>query len=130
MQEHTQSIIARIQKLLALSQSSNEHEAAAALAKAQGLLAEYNVSMAQVQAQTGVKSTYVQRHVTLSGQDWWRRDLITALSRFNFCDVVYWTGSARVALVGEAENIEAVLLMYRFVEEQLEQFAASGYARY
>ncbi|HLI05944.1 MAG TPA: DUF2786 domain-containing protein [Ktedonobacteraceae bacterium] len=37
MQEHTQSIIARIQKLLALSQSSNEHEAAAALAQALGV---------------------------------------------------------------------------------------------
>lgn len=131
MQEQAnRQVIERIQKLLALSQSSNEHEAALALAKAQALLAEHNLSMAEVQMRTGVKSAYLQRHFMLAGQDQWRRDLMTTLARFNFCDVVYWCGTVKVAVVGESENIEAVGLMYRFVEGQLEQLASSGFARY
>lgn len=39
----------KIKKLLALSKSPNEHEAQSALAKAQQLMAEYKISMAEVQ---------------------------------------------------------------------------------
>lgn len=131
MQEQAnKQVIERIQKLLALSQSSNEHEAALALAKAQALLAEHNLSMAEVQVRTGGKASYLQRHFMLAGQDQWRRGLMTMLARFNFCDVVYWRGTAKVAVVGESENIEAVSMMYRFIEEQLEHLASAGYARY
>lgn len=47
MSNHTEEqkkIIEKIRKLLRLSRSSNEHEAAAAAAKAQELLSEYNLS--------------------------------------------------------------------------------------
>lgn len=40
-----QAIIERIQKLLALATSSNEHEAGEAMARAQQMLAEHNLSM-------------------------------------------------------------------------------------
>lgn len=43
--EEQKKIIERIRKLLQLLRSSNEHEAAAAAAKAQELLSEYNLSM-------------------------------------------------------------------------------------
>ena len=129
MQER-EKIIERIQKILARSHSSNEHEAATALAKAQALLAEHNLSLAEVQVRTGKKSTYVQYQHMLAGQDQWRRELMATIARFNFCELVFWSGTVRVALIGEQENIEAVLVMTRFVEEQLEQFAASGFARY
>lgn len=43
------SIIAKIQKLLALATSTNEHEAAAAMGKAQELLMKHNLSMAEVE---------------------------------------------------------------------------------
>ena len=130
MQQENQKIIERIQKLLALSQSSNEHEAAAALAKAQALLVEHNLTMAQVQARTGVKSSYVREVWWLAGADMWRRDLLTQLARFSFCDVVYWRGTPKVSVVGESENIQAVRVMYLFIEEQLERFAASGFQTY
>ena len=43
--EKKKRIIDKIRKLLRLSRSSNEHEAAAAAAKAQELLSEYNLSL-------------------------------------------------------------------------------------
>lgn len=43
-------IIAKIRKLLSLSKSDNEHEAATAAAKAQELLSQYNLSMSDIPA--------------------------------------------------------------------------------
>lgn len=125
-----EQILPRIQKLLALSQSSNEHEAALALAKAEALLAEHNLTLAQVQVRTGVRSSYVQRSLLLSGRDQWRRDLLAVLARFSFCEMVYWAGTPWVSLVGETVNLDAVCFLYPFVGQQLEQFATSGFARY
>ena len=44
-------IIERVRKLLALSNSSNEHEAALAAAHAQRLLAEHNLAMSELELQ-------------------------------------------------------------------------------
>lgn len=43
-------LIERVKKLLALATSSNEHEAAAAMAKAQALMAEHNISIGKLAA--------------------------------------------------------------------------------
>ncbi|MDP3427015.1 MAG: DUF2786 domain-containing protein, partial [Humidesulfovibrio sp.] len=43
-------ILAKIRKLLSLSKSDNEHEAATAAAKAQELLSQYNLSMSDIPA--------------------------------------------------------------------------------
>ena len=128
MQENSK-IIERIQKLLALSGSSNEHEAASALAKAQALLAEHNLSLAQVQARTGVKSSYIKACYDLDGCDNWRRSLLLLIARHNFCEVVMLRG-IHMSMVGEDYNIQAVQAMYAFVAPQLERLAASCYRMY
>ena len=62
----TNPIIEKIQKLLALANSSNEHEAALAAAHAQRLLSEHNLAMADVEAkqqrpQSADKVVWLQR---------------------------------------------------------------------
>src|SRR5258708_35854786 len=103
MQENTGKIVERIQKLLALSQSSNEHEAASALAKAQALLAEHNLSMAQVQVKDGGRSHYLKEVCDLGSRDNWRRLLLGCIARQNFCEAVQLRGSS-MSLIGEACN--------------------------
>lgn len=51
-------IVAKIQKLLALSKSPNRHEAEAALAKANELMTEHQISMSQVEFTTYQKSPF------------------------------------------------------------------------
>ena len=46
----TAPIIEKIKKLLALANSSNEHEAALAASHAQRLLSEHNLAMADIEA--------------------------------------------------------------------------------
>ena len=48
--ENNQPIIEKIKKLLALANSSNEHEAALAASHAQRLLSEHNLAMADIEA--------------------------------------------------------------------------------
>lgn len=122
-------IVERIQKLLALSQSSNEHEAAAALAKAQALLAEHNLSMAEVQVRAGVASSYIKSLYNLGSHDNWRRMLLHQIAKQNFCSVVL-VGSTSVSMIGETVNIQAVQAMYAFIVPQLEQYAHTSYRAY
>jgi hypothetical protein len=55
-------IIDKIRKLLRLASSDNEHEAAAAAAKAQALLSEYNLSMTEVAEQDGQRMGATRAH--------------------------------------------------------------------
>jgi len=129
MQENSK-IVERIQKLLALSQSSNENEAASALAKAQALLAEHNLSMAQVQVRTGVQPAYIKEVHDLNSHENWRRFLLWYIAKQNFCDVVTHGGASTVSLIGERENIQAVQVMYAFIAAQLERLASAWYQVY
>lgn len=53
MKQNREAIIDRIQKLLALANSSNEHEATAAANRAQALLVKYNLTMNDVEVEEG-----------------------------------------------------------------------------
>src|SRR5579884_2145941 len=61
-----ETIIEKIQKLLALSTSSNEHEAALALAKAQNMLLQYNLSLEEVSAKQKPDRHYTKDTITAS----------------------------------------------------------------
>jgi hypothetical protein len=128
MQENSK-IVERIQKLLALSQSSNEHEAALALAKAQALLAEHNLSVAQVQARSGAKPVYLKEVVNLNSHENWRRELLARIARQNFCRTVLLRHTS-MAIIGELVNTQAVQAMYASVVPQLEKLASAWYQVY
>lgn len=127
------AVLTRIQKLLALSQSPNEHEAAAAAAKAQELLFKYNLSMMDVQ--TGDKKRpvierYNRRTVVLGKKREvlnWRRDLLRSLARLNFCRTVDVIGAEYTNLIGEDHNIEVVLNLYDYLFATIERLSAEGW---
>jgi len=120
-----QTIIQKIQKLLALSTSDNPNEAALALSKAQKLLAEHNLSMLDVQEKQGKRSdAYGMRGIDLQSKNHWMRALLCSVARNNFCDVVYHPKRTVVHLIGEPENVEAVIWLFNHVLVQLECMAA------
>ena len=86
------SIIPKIQKLLALSKSSNEHEAQAAATKAHELLAEHALSMAEVTAHdTSPVETIGEFTASSRHSSPWVRQLWGATSRAYFCTYFYYT---------------------------------------
>ena len=70
----------RIRKLLALADSPNENEAAAAAEKAQALMLRYGIEMATVAASGGERLA-VDEHVVDGKVDPWRRMLAAAVAR-------------------------------------------------
>lgn len=128
------SIIEKIQKLLALANSPNEHEAKAATARANALLLKYNLSMQQVE---GHQSTYVADPIADSGLTLKPHiDQITnLLQEFFFVKVIIsseyqghssgefaWKKSPRaqyrkvIKLVGTIENVKIATYIFQYLE--------------
>lgn len=132
MAQDMNAILTRIQKLLALSQSPNEHEAAAASAKAQDLLFKYNLSIFDVDAsgQRSVGERYGRRTVLLGKKRDvlnWRRDLLRSLARLNFCRTVDVIGAEWTNLIGEEHNATVVLNLYDYLFATIERLSAEGW---
>ena len=83
-----QAIVAKVEKLLRLAaKNPNEAEAASATAKAQELLAAYNLDMAAVERNSGDTGKRAEENLA-GGRFEWERDLWKAVAELNFC--LYW----------------------------------------
>jgi hypothetical protein len=118
-------VLEKIKKLLALSTSSNPHEAALATAKAQELLAQYNVELSQIQTSEPA-SSYEQTALS-TGSRVWRRQLLGVIARHNFCDTVYDPEEKQTLLIGERHNSEVVQYLYTYLVRLLESMATEAY---
>ncbi len=119
------NIINKVNKLLALAQSTNVHEAGSAMAKAQDLLLKHNLSLLEMR--TEIKYTHKQigrverRNPILS--------IISAiLSRFFFVEAIWTFGydahedrSGRVLeICGTPENVEMAEYVYHYLQNTSE----------
>ena len=121
-------IIDRIRKLLALATSPNEHEAASAAEKAQAMLAEYNLSMAEVEAVNTNGSDEIVRDDSPKPGKIWRRPLYGAVGRLYFCQYFYaHRGPLDThTFIGARHNIEVAKLMANYLEEAIIRLGNEG----
>lgn len=90
MEVNTEKVVAKIEKLLRLGEgNANEAEAAAALSKAQELLALYNLDMATIEQASGKADGKRSDEQTAAGAHKYQRALWQRLADLNFC--WYWT---------------------------------------
>jgi hypothetical protein len=127
----TDTILARIQKLLVLTdRAGTPAEAANAAARAQELLFKHNLTLAQVEAHDGhPAATYANETLTLDGGKFhiqWHRSLAGVLARNNFCRIVVYSGSSSIALVGLPDNIAVVTHLYGYLARELRQLALAA----
>jgi uncharacterized protein DUF2786 len=84
-------IAERIRKLLALaSNNPSENEATIALEKASALMAEHNLTMAQVDAHGTGDERIEEKHNAAYRQQTWARLIWGSVARLNFCMHRYW----------------------------------------
>lgn len=138
--ELNQNIIAKIQKLLALGQSSNEAEATLAMARAQELLAKYNLEYAQVAdahvAGGTVEEKREKTRISRSAKYAWQVQLWKAIAEANFC--WHWVvevfegkrGTSKVTskvhvkrhmILGRESNVLACRIMGEYLEDTIER---------
>ena len=112
----TVNIIEKIKKLLALSTSSNENEAQAAMTKAQELLAKYKLSMKDIDG-THTASENVKKHatdVTFKKATWKSR--LSRVIAENFCCYSYLNTNRthRIVFMGLTEDVETASAVFEY----------------
>lgn len=130
-----EKILDRIRRLLALSTSSNEYEAALAASKAQDLLLKYNLEMSQIHQ---VVEDEVERwNFQTPLIEGWLSTLMNAVARNNLCRVVqgkgYKTGEFKIGhstagkevrefyLFGKKPNLEVTEFMYSYLAAEIDR---------
>lgn len=140
------NIVRKIQKLLALAQSSNEAEANLAMARAQELLAEYNLELAAVKGayvEGGTNAPEPEKRertkIPYSAFYKYQQQLWRALAEANFC--WYWVADTteeygkrtdigievrhrkvkRHMLLGTESNVIVVRMMGEYLEDTMER---------
>jgi hypothetical protein len=112
----------RVRKLLALANNNpNEEEAASAAALAAALLAEHNLTMAQVEC--GADEARVNNEFETRN---WCREMRHALADLNFCYCVYTTvrrGHDWVTIIGTQANVETTKVMLDYLVQTANRLA-------
>ncbi|MGE5656715.1 MAG: DUF2786 domain-containing protein [Actinomycetota bacterium] len=117
-----QSIIDKINKLLALATSSNENEATAAAEKASLLLAQYNLSLADLgkdeefEIREGVIES-TPRYVT------WKMILLSGIAEANSCSAMRNNYSGEMTLVGPSTSLIVCQHLYQYLRQAIERRA-------
>lgn len=122
-----ETLVERVQKLLALAESKNENEAALAAEKAQELMLRYGIELAQVaalkQKGIGVGKEEIQGRV-----DPWRRKLAAAVARSMGGQLVYWNEyrkwTGTLTFWGQKDTVAGMVALYQYLEAQLVTISA------
>ena len=126
-----ESIANKIKKLLALSQSPNEAEAIAASQKAQELLTQYNLSMADIADPQAIDEEVEQQTLFhLDSKREWVITLLDGVARANFCSIIMTTGrgyGTDYKLIGRPSNIAVASLMYDYLSETVERLTRTAH---
>lgn len=132
----SEGIVRRIQKLLSLAKSGNnsQEEAASAMAMAQKMLARYNLDYHTVQAGAGsfAEERREKTQMAYSATYKWQRDLWNCVAEVNFC--WHWTTkqrglnrfkanvyAERHMLIGRESNLLSVRLMGEYLCDTMER---------
>lgn len=121
------AVIAKVEKLLALSKNNdNEHQASAASAKAMELLALYNLDMANL----GTSGKGAQRSDTRlrGGLYQWQREIWNAVALTNFCVYRSIRGLERGSVyehrvIGSHVNVTSTKVMADYLQQTVERLA-------
>lgn len=121
-------VLEKIRRLLALSHSSNEHEAALAAAKAQELLFKYNLSANDVPGESVRREDFERQFIDVGNGATWRIRLIHAVSKYNFGKVIVLDRIGKLALIAEPHNAEVILYIYQYVRNEIDRLADEAWA--
>ena len=123
-----EKIVDLIRKCLALAESPNENEAAAAMAKAQELLDKYNLPMADVSVEEQKTPDLIEGETEYDER--WEVTLYGGIAKENFCRVIFTSWSHKVSILGRMPNVCATVEMAHWLIPQLERLALEARSSY
>ncbi len=130
MRKHTSeaALVEKVRKLLALSESPNEHEAALAAEKAQDLTLRHGIDLAQIAISNGATTIGIDDARVEGKLDPWRRQLADSIARRMGGRVVFvrsaGTSSGEMWFFGPAGSARSIGALYSHLEAQLVTISA------
>jgi hypothetical protein len=121
-------IIEKIKKLLALANSSNEHEAALAASHAQRLLSEHNLAMADIEAaHKPDKADKVETTLSKTLPKWLRHLSAGVSSAFD-CRTVHYPATGTMTFIGVGADVQIAAYMFAYLTRTVRRLCA-GYMK-
>lgn len=113
------SIVEKVKKLLALSSSPNEHEAALALERANEILLRYNLDLSTIASSSQSTAQVLEKDLlpTFNSSFTWEGYLAVGIASFNFCRVIKCGSSLR--FIGQKHNLEVATTMFTWILTQI-----------
>jgi hypothetical protein len=122
-------IIEKIKKLLALANSSNEHEAALAASHAQRLLSEHNLAMADIEStHKPDKADKVETTVSKTLPKWLRH-LTAGVSAAFDCRTVHYPASGKLTFIGVGIDVQVAAYTFTYLERTVRKLC-TNYMKY
>jgi hypothetical protein len=122
------TLVDKVRKLLALSESPNEHEAALAAEKAQDLMLRHGIDIAQIAISEGATTIAIDDARAEGKLDPWRRQLADSTAESMGGRVVfarnYRTTAGEMWFFGPAGSAQSIVALYHHLEGQLVTISA------
>ncbi len=117
--------IDKVRKLLALSESDNEHESAAAMGHAQAIMEKYRIDAAILATEEGEEREPIQQWedpLEHNSNAVWRAVLASILAKANGCSI--FKNRKTVVIVGTATSAGTVRYLYAYCVAEVERLAS------
>lgn len=125
MNDKTASVIDKIKKLLALANSSNEHEAALAAGHAQRLLSEHNLAMADIDASHKPDKADSVETVVPKVLPKWLRYLCAGVSTAFDCQTVHYPSTGKMVFIGVGADVEIASYTFSYLNNVVRKLCTS-----
>lgn len=122
-----EAILEKVRRLFELAKSSNEHESAAAAAKAQELLHKYNLSQADIP--TSEKEPYIREIIKLKNNTAWAKSLYNCVAKANGGYVVQ-VDDGMIATIGQRHNLDIIEYIYSQLEYRIRKLSETAWDLY
>lgn len=122
----------KLQKILALTTSPIEGEAAAAAGMLQRLLTQHNLDMADVEAKGGHTAPGVeeQSHDLGKAAFKWKLDLANVVAKHFYCESLVDYKAKSVMFLGRPDNVESMRMLYSWLIGQIKRVSATERAEH
>lgn len=125
----TNPIIEKIRKLLALANSTNEHEAALAASHAQRLLSEHNLAMADIEPDNKPDSADRLETTVSKTLPKWIRHLSAGICTAFDCQAIHNPAIGKLTFIGVGADVQVAVYTFAFLDRTIRRLC-SNYIRH
>ncbi|MEI6213543.1 MAG: DUF2786 domain-containing protein [Desulfuromonadales bacterium] len=122
-------IIEKIRKLLALANSTNEHEAALAAAHAQRLLSEHNLAMADIDTKQAPQTADIVETTAAKTLPKWVRNLSAGVCNAFDCQAIHHPAQGRMTFIGVGADVQIASYTFAYLDKTVRRLC-SGFMKH